>query len=135
MAGAGAIAVSQGRVRDNHPDPEMRVTFTPSVLPAYLRKSKAVEELIPWLYLKEISTGDFVEALQSLFGERATGFGASVVVRFKEQWCQEYDAWCKRDLSGKQYVCVWADGIHARVRLEDDANKKQCLLVLLGGNR
>ncbi|WP_436715893.1 IS256 family transposase [Roseiconus lacunae] len=132
LTGAGAIPVSQGRLRDNHPDPEKRVTFTPSVLPAYLRKTKAIEELIPWLYLKGVSTGDFVKALQSLFGERAAGFSASVVVRLKEQWSQEYDQWSKRDLTGKQYVHVWADGIYAKVRLEDDANKKQCLLVLMG---
>ncbi len=132
LTGAGAITVSQGRVRDNHPDPDKRVTFSPSVLPAYLRKTEAIEELIPWLYLKGVSTGDFAEALQSLFGERAAGFSASVVVRLKEQWSQEYDQWSKRDLSDKQYVYVWADGIYAKVRLEDDANKKQCLLVLMG---
>ena len=62
LTGAGAIPVTQGRVRDNHPDPNQRVTFTPSVLPSYLRKTRAIEELIPWLYLKGISTGDFAEA-------------------------------------------------------------------------
>ena len=132
LTGAGAIPVTQGRVRDNHPDPDKRVTFTPNVLPSYLRKTTAIEELIPWLYLKGISTGDFAEALQSLVGERAKGLSANVVVRLKEQWCDEYDAWSKRDLSDKHYVYVWADGIHAKVRLEDDANKKQCLLVLMG---
>lgn len=132
LTGAGAIPVKQGRVRDNTPDPEQRVVFTPSVLPAYLRKTEAIEELIPWLYLKGISTGDFAEALQSLVGERAAGLSANVVVRLKEQWCVEYEQWSKRDLSGRHYVYVWADGIHAKVRLEDDANKKQCLLVLMG---
>ncbi|WP_372725745.1 transposase, partial [Novipirellula sp.] len=132
LTGAGAIPVTQGRVRDNHPDPEKRVTFTPSVLPAYLRKTTAIEELIPWLYLKGVSTGDFAEALQSLVGERAAGLSASVVVRLKEQWSIEYDQWSKRALTGKHYVYVWADGIHAKVRLEDDSNKKQCLLVLMG---
>lgn len=132
LTGAGAIPVTQGRVRDNHPDPDKRVTFTPSVLPSYLRKTTAIEELIPWLYLKGISTGDFAEALQSLVGERAKGLSANVVVRLKEQWCAEYDDWSKRDLSDKHYVYIWADGIHAKVRLEDDANKKQCLLVLMG---
>ncbi|MFM9116426.1 MAG: IS256 family transposase, partial [Planctomycetota bacterium] len=109
-----------------------RVTFTPNVLPAYLRKTQAIEELIPWLYLKGISTGDFAEALQSLVGERATGLSANVVVRLKEQWCVEHEEWSKRDLSDKKYVYVWADGIHAKVRLEDDGGKKQCLLVLMG---
>ena len=132
LSGAGAIPVTQGRVRDNHPDPSKRITFSPSVLPAYLRKTTAIEELIPWLYLKGISTGDFSEALQSLVGERAAGLSANVVCRLKEQWCNEYDDWSKRDLSDKQYVYIWADGIHAKVRLEDDANKKQCLLVLMG---
>lgn len=132
LTGAGAIPVTQGRVRDNDPDPSSRVTFSPSVLPSYLRKTKAIEELIPWLYLKGISTGDFGEALQALVGERAAGLSANVVCRLKEQWCSEYEDWSKRDLSDKQYVYVWADGIHAKVRLEDDANKKQCLLVLMG---
>jgi len=132
LTGAGAIPVTQGRVRDNHPDPEQRVAFSPSILPSYLRKTAAIEELIPWLYLKGISTGDFAEALQSLVGERAKGLSANVVCRLKEQWCNEYEEWSKRDLSGKHYVYVWADGIHVKVRLEDDANKKQCLLVLMG---
>ena len=132
LTGAGSIEVSQGRVRDNTPDPEKRVAFSPSILPAYLRRTDAIEELIPWLYLKGVSTSDFGEALQALVGERAKGLSANVVVRLKEQWADEYDQWCKRDLSDKQYVYVWADGIHVKVRLEDDANKKQCLLVLMG---
>ena len=132
LTGAGAIEVKQGRVRDNTRDAESRVQFTPSVLPAYLRRTDAIEELIPWLYLKGISTGDFGEALQSLVGEHAKGLSANTVVRLKEQWGSEYDQWCQRDLSDKKYVYVWADGIHAKVRLEDDANKKQCILVLMG---
>jgi len=132
LTGAGPVEVTQGRVRDNSPDPESRVRFTPSVLPAYLRRTDAIEELIPWLYLKGISTGDFGEALQALVGERAKGLSPNVIVRLKEQWGDEYDAWSRRDLSGKQYVYFWADGIYAKVRLEDDANKKQCMLVLLG---
>lgn len=132
LTGAGAIQVTQGRVRDNSPFPEDRVQFTPGVLPAYLKRTDAIEELIPWLYLKGVSTGGFGEALQALVGEKAKGLSANVVVRLKEQWADEYDAWMKRNLSEKQYVYVWADGIHAKVRLEDDANKKQCLLVLMG---
>lgn len=132
LTGAGALTVQQGRVRDNTRDPNSRVQFTPSVLPAYLRRTDAIEELIPWLYLKGISTGDFGEALQAIVGERAKGLSANVVVRLKEQWAGEYDEWCKRDLSGKRYAYVWADGIHVKVRLEDDANKKQCILVLMG---
>ena len=132
LTGAGPIKVQQGRVRDNTANPEARVEFTPSVLPTYLRRTAAIEELIPWLYLKGISTGDFGEALQALVGERAKGLSANVIVRLKEQWSTEYDTWCQRDLSAKHYVYVWADGIHVKVRLEDDANKKQCILVLMG---
>ena len=132
LTGAGPIEVRQGRVRDNTPDPEKRVQFSPSVLPAYLRRTDAIEELIPWLYLKGVSTGDFGEALQALVGERARGLSANVIVRLKEQWGDEYDDWLKRDLTGKRYVYLWADGIYAKVRLEDDANKKQCILVVMG---
>lgn len=132
LTGAGPLTVQQGRVRDNSPDPNERVTFTPSVLPAYLRRTDAIEELIPWLYLKGISTSDFGEALQALVGEKAKGLSANVVVRLKEQWSDEYEAWNRRDLSDKQYAYVWADGIHAKVRLEDAANQKQCFLVLMG---
>lgn len=132
LSGAGKLELRQPRVRDNSADKEQRVVFSPSVLPPYLRKSPALEELIPWLYLKGISTGDFSEALQSLVGEGAKGLSPNVIVRLKEQWSGEYDEWMKRDLSGKQYVYFWADGIHVKVRLEDDANKKQCMLVLMG---
>ena len=132
LTGAGPLELAQPRVRDNSPDPESRVQFSPSVLPAYLRKSPAIEELIPWLYLKGISTGDFSEALQALVGEKAKGLSPNVVVRLKEQWSQEYEQWMQRDLSEKQYVYLWADGIHVNVRLEDDAGKRQCILVLMG---
>lgn len=132
LTGAGPLEVRQPRVRDKSPDKQNRVEFSPSVLPPYLRKSPAIEELIPWLYLKGVSTGDFTEALQALVGEDAQGFSPNVIVRLKEKWSQEYEEWMKRDLSEKQYVYIWADGIHVKVRLEDDANKKQCMLVLMG---
>jgi transposase-like protein len=132
LTGAGPLDISQPRVRDKSPEPSERVRFNSSILPAYLRKSKAIEELIPWLYLKGISTGDFSEALQALVGPEAKGLSANVVVRLKESWSEEYDTWMKRDLTEKHYVYVWADGIYANVRLEDAANSKQCLLVLMG---
>jgi len=132
LTGAGPLEVSQPRVRDKSPQKEGRVTFSPSVLPPYLRKSKAIEELIPWLYLKGVSTGDFTEALQSLVGEQAQGLSANTIVRLKQAWSQEYEEWMQRHLSDQHYVYVWADGIYAKVRLEDDANKRQCLLVLMG---
>lgn len=132
LTGAGPLEISQPRVRDKSSEPSERVRFRSSILPAYLRKSRSIEELIPWLYLKGISTGDFSEALQALVGPEAKGLSANVIVRLKESWSREYDAWMKRDLTGKQYVYVWADGIHAQIRLEDEPNSKQCLLVLMG---
>jgi putative transposase len=132
VTGAGALEVQQPRVRDNSPDKDERVQFSSAILPPYLRRSKAIEEFIPWLYLRGISTGDFSEALQTLLGEPAKGLSPNVIVRLKEQWTTEYEAWNRRDLTGKQYVYLWADGIHVNVRLEDTENKRQCLLVVLG---
>jgi len=132
LTGAGPLEVRQPRVRDNSPDREGRVRFSSGILPSYLRRSKSIDELIPWLYLKGISTGDFAEALQALLGEDAKGLSANVVVRLKEKWGSEYDEWNRRDLSDKPYVYVWADGIHVNVRLEDEANQRQCILVLMG---
>ena len=86
LTGAGRLEVRQPRVRDNTAEKENRVAFSPSVLPPYLRRSKTIEDLIPWLYLKGISTGDFQEALQSLLGEDAKGLSANVVFRLKEKW-------------------------------------------------
>ncbi len=132
LTGAGPLEVRQPRVRDRSPESEQRVRFSPSVLPPYLRRSRSIDELVPWLYLKGISTGDFSEALQSLLGPQAPGLSANVVVRLKEQWSREYEDWSRRDLSDRQYVYVWADGIHVNVRLEDEENRRQCLLVLMG---
>ncbi len=132
LTGAGRLSLQQGRVRDNTPDASERVTFSLKAPPAYLRRTDAIEELILWLYFNGISTSDFGEVLQALVGEKAKGLSANVAVRLKEQWSDEYGAWSQRDLSDKRYVYVWADGIHAKVRLEDEANRKQCFLVLMG---
>jgi putative transposase len=132
LTGAGQLEVQQPRVRDKSPDPGGRVAFSSKILPPYLRRSKTIDELIPWLYLKGISTSDFPEALQSLLGEDAKGLSPNVIVRLKEQWSHEYDDWSRRDLSEKQYVYFWADGIHTKIRLAGPENDKQCLLVLMG---
>jgi len=132
LTGAGPLQVQQPRVRDNSADVGSRVQFASSILPPYLRRSKSLDELIPWLYLKGISTGDFSEALQSLLGEDAKGLSANVIVRLKEQWSAEYEDWSRRDLSQKQYVYLWADGIHTQIRLESPENNRQCILVLMG---
>jgi putative transposase len=132
VTGAGKLEVTQPRVRDNSSSPENRVRFSSSILPPYLRRSKSIEEFIPWLYLKGISTGDFSEVLQKLLGEQAKGFSPNVIVHLKEQWSAEYAEWSRRDLSQQQYVYIWADGIYANVRLEDTETKRQCLLILMG---
>jgi len=132
MTGAGPLEVEQPRARDKTRHADERLVFSSAILPPYLRKSRSVEELVPWLYLKGVSTGDFPEALQALIGSDAKGFSPNVVVRLKEKWGQEYEEWNRRDLSQEEYVYVWADGIHVNVRLEDAANPKQCLLVLMG---
>ena len=132
VTGAGSLEVQERRVRDNSPNQEERVRFRSAILPPYLRRSRAIEEFIPWLYLRGISTGDFSEALQPLLGEPAKGLSPNVIVRLKEQWTAEYEEWRRRDLTDKQYVYIWADGIHVNVRLEDTENKRQCLLVVMG---
>jgi transposase-like protein len=128
LTGIGKVAVKQPRIRDRRP-PDQREYFTPAVLPKYLRKTKSMDELIPWLYLKGISTNDFPEALQALLGADAKGRSASTITRLKSVWEEEYADWSKRSLAGKRYVYLWADGIYCNVRLEDD---RQCLLVLMG---
>jgi putative transposase len=126
--GIGPVTVQQPRVRDRRP-PDEAEPFSSKVLPPYLRKTKSIEELIPWLYLKGISTGDFSEALASLWGPQAAGLSASTVVRLKAVWEEEFTAWNKRSLEGKEYVYVWVDGVHFNIRLEED---RQCILVLMG---
>ena len=103
--------------------------FTSKILPPYLRRTKAVEEMIPWLYLKGVSTGDFSEALGALLGKDAPGLSASTVVRLKQVWEDEYKDWSRRDLSSKRYVYIWVDGIHFNIRLEEH---RQCILVVMG---
>lgn len=129
MTGIGAVKVRQPRVRDRDAGADGRIKFTPSILPPYARRSKSLEVLLPILYLKGVSTGDFGEALAALLGKDAPGLSASNIARLKDIWADEHKAWERRDLSAKRYVYVWADGIHLQARLEDDA---QCILVLIG---
>ena len=126
--GVGPVEVQQPRVRDRRP-PDQAEKFSSKILPPYLRKTKAVEELIPWLYLKGISSGDFSEALAALLGPQAPGLSASTVTRLKGIWQEEYQQWSKRSLAGKRYVYVWADGVYFNIRLQEG---RQCILVLLG---
>ena len=129
LTGLGPIEVKQPRVHDRRV-PEQRERFTSAILPPYLRKTKTIEELIPWLYLKGVSSGDFTEALQALLGADAPGLSATTVTRLKAGWEDEQKAWSKRSLEGKQYVYIWADGVHFNIRL--DSGERQCILVLMG---
>ena len=126
--GVGQVEIEQPRVHDRR-DAEAAEKFTSKILPPYLRKTKSIEELIPWLYLKGISTGDFGEALQSLLGRDVPGLSASTITRLKSTWETDYRDWSRRSLKDKQYVYVWADGVHFNIRLEED---RQCILVLMG---
>jgi len=126
--GIGPVKVRQPRVHDRRPVEE-REAFSSKILPPYLRKTKSIEELLPWLYLKGISTGDFNEALQALVGPECPGLSASTVTRLLEGWQAEYHEWSKRPLANKHYVYLWVDGVHFNIRLEED---RQCILVLLG---
>jgi transposase-like protein len=128
LTGLGPIEVKQPRVQDRRP-PDLKERFSPSVLPPYLRRTKSIDEAVPWLYLKGISTSDFPEALQALFGPDAKGLSANTVTRLKTAWEEEYQTWSKRSFKGKHYVYVWADGVHFNIRLEGE---RQCILVLMG---
>ena len=126
--GIGPVAVTQPRVHDRR-SPGQAEKFSSKILPPYLRKTKSLEELIPWLYLKGVSTGGFSDALAALLGPDAKGLSATTVTRLKAVWEDEHEAWSRRSLEGKQYVYLWADGIHFNIRLEED---RQCILVLMG---
>ena len=129
QSGNGPIEVRQPRVNDKRIDEDgNRFHFTSRILPPYLRKTKAIEELVPWLYLKGISTGDFPEALACL-GHDGSGLSATNVVRMKQIWEKEFEDFSRRSLEAKRYVYVWADGIYFNIRLSDD---RPCVLVLMG---
>jgi transposase-like protein len=126
--GVGPVTVQQPRVQDRR-TAGAREKFSSAILPPYLRKTKSVEERLPWRYLKGVSIGDFSAAVAALLGPDAQGLSATTVTRRKGLWQQEYHDWSKRALAGKQDVYVWADGVHFHSRLEGG---RQCLLVLMG---
>jgi len=129
QTGIGPVPVKVPRARDRQPDNESGlIRFRSSLLPPYLKKTKSMEELIPWLYLKGVSTNDFSDALSALVGKDSPGLSASTISRLKSIWQEDLDKWKKRDLSLKRYVYIWADGIYCNVRMEE----KQCLLVIIG---
>ena len=130
MTGIGPVPVNVPRVRDRGAG-EDKITFTPRILPRYLRKAKSVEELLPWLYLKGVSTGDFTEALEALLGPNAKGLSAKTVTRLKADWWADYEAWHKRGLGNRRFLYIWADGVYFKPRM---AEEKQCVLVIVGAD-
>jgi putative transposase len=121
QSGIGSIRIKQPRVRGS--------SYSSAILPKYLRRVPSLDSLIPALYLKGVSTGNMEEALNAILGENAQGISPTNIVRLKQVWEKEYDDWLKRDLSYKQYVYIWADGIYFNVRLSEE---RPCLLVLIG---
>ncbi len=132
QTGIGAVSVRCPRVRDRGAAGSGdKIRFTSAILPPYLRRAKSIEELLPWLYLKGISTGDFSEALAALLGPAAPGLSATTIGRLKAVWQDELAGWETRDISARRYVYFWADGIYFQPRMEHD---KQCILVIIGAD-
>ncbi len=125
VTGVGQLPITKPRVHDRREGER----FTSKILPPYMRRTPSIDALIPILYLKGISTGDFSDALSAILGEGAVGLSPTNIVRLKQGWEQEYEKWSKRDLSGKRYIYLWADGIYFNVRLTKD---RPCMLVLIG---
>lgn len=126
QTGIGAVTIKVPKVRDRK---GTGIQFRSRLLPPYLRRTKSMEELIPWLYLKGVSTGDFQEALAALLGKQANGLSAGSISRLKAQWVEEHGRWSRRALQSKRYVYLWADGVYFNIRA--DASK-QCILVIIG---
>jgi putative transposase len=132
QTGIGPLGVRRPKLRDRGgAGSGAPIRFTSAILPAYLRRTKNLEELLPWLYLKGVSTGQFGEALAALLGPDAPGLAASTVRRLTESWQEEHARWQRRDLSARRYVYLWADGVYFTPRLE---HERQCLLVLIGAD-
>lgn len=128
QTGIGAVAVRAPPVRDRAGE----LKFNSRLLPPYLRRTRSLDELLPWLYLKGLSSSDFSGALTALLGPAAPGLSAATICRLKEIWRLEYEQWRQRSLSDKEYAYVWADGIYFGVRLED---ARQCMLVVIGATK
>ncbi len=127
QTGLGDIPVKIPKTRDRS---QSGLKFNSALIPPYLKRTQSIEEFLPWLYLRGISTGDFSESLQHLLGADAPGLSAGTISRLKQGWEQDYQDWNTRDLSKKRYVYIWGDGIHSNVRMDD----RLCLLVIIGAD-
>jgi len=128
QTGLGAVRVKVPRVRDRS---GTGIRFHSALLPPYIRRSKSLEALLPWLYLKGVSTGDFSEALQALLGPDAPGLSPATLSRLKQGWHDELAQWQQRALTGKRYVYFWVDGVYLETRLEES---RHCILVIIGAD-
>jgi transposase-like protein len=130
QTGVGPVAVRRAKVRDRGKvGAAEKIRFTSSILPKWARRTKSLDALLPILYLRGISTGDFQEALAALLGKDAPNLSPAVITRLTAEWQADYEAWQKRDLSARRYVYVWADGVYLQARMEPTA---ECMLVLIG---
>ena len=129
QTGIGPVTVRRVKLRDRGAAEADGITFTSAILPKWARRTRSLDALLPALYLRSISTGDFQEALGALLGDDALNLSPSVIGRLKEEWTIAYDRWQRRDLSAKRYVYIWADGVYLQARMEDSA---ACMLVVIG---
>jgi len=130
QTGIGPVEVERVKIRDRAAaENGERIRFTSAILPLWARRTKSLDTLLPVLYLRGISTGDFQEALAALLGQNAPNLSPAVISRLTAEWQGEYERWQKRDLSARQYVYVWADGVFLQARMEDHG---ECMLVLIG---
>jgi putative transposase len=130
QTGIGPVAVARVGIRDRGATgAEDRVRFSSTILPKWARRTRSLDALLPVLYLRGVSTGDFQEALAALLGKDAPNLSPSVVTRLTATWAEEYARWQARDLSARRYVYVWADGVYLQARMEEQA---ECMLVLIG---
>jgi putative transposase len=131
QTGIGAIPVRRPKVRDRATDApaEEKIRFSSSILPKWARRSRSLDALLPILYLRGVSTGDFQEALTALLGKDAPNLSPGVISRLTAGWQEDYDRWSRRDLSARRYVYIWADGVYLQARMEPTA---ECMLVVIG---
>ena len=130
QTGIGPVEVQKPKARDRAaPAAGERIRFTSAILPKWARRTKSLDALLPVLYLRGISAGDFQEVLTALLGKDAPNLSPAVIARLKGEWEDEYQQWQKRDLSARRYVYVWADGVYLQARMEPQA---ECMLVLIG---
>ena len=133
LTGVGALNLKQPRVRTRESNMQnVEETFSSKILPRYLKRIPSIDNLIPLLYLKGISTNDFPTALSAILGDGAKGLSPANIVRLKKGWEDDYKEWSGRDLSNKEYVYFWVDGIYFNVRLE---NERSCILVIMGADK